>query len=195
VAAGILKEPSLIHRVVLLPISSYNTRTGTALCQPNDSYVTQGIFNLIHIGRLIWPYHTLQMHRLDARTNYPASQIPANHVDEIAIATLYLLVMMLMAVLIRLTFRLYMLRSLHWDDGVVVLSSVCYFWLYSVLFLLMSNEYGLRSRGKQVFGIAQSCTIFAGTQHGLGKQQTDLAADEISAIEKVKHTFILYFLH
>jgi hypothetical protein len=88
------------------------------------------------------------MHRLDARAIYPASQIPANHVDEIAIATLYLLVMMLMAVLIRLTFRLYMLSSLYWDDGIVVLSSVCYRSLSSMQFLLISIEYALMNRWK-----------------------------------------------
>lgn len=67
------------------------------------------------------------MDLLDTRANYPSSQTAANHVEEIAIATLYLLVMLLMAVLIRLAFRLYILRSLYWDDWIVVLSSVCTF--------------------------------------------------------------------
>ena len=112
------------------------------------SYATKACLSLIHSRRLIQPYYTVQMHRLDARTIYPASQMPANHVDEIAIATLYLLVMMLMAVLIRLTFRLYMLNSLYWDDGIVVLSLVCYFPLSSIQFLLVSIEYALINRLK-----------------------------------------------
>jgi hypothetical protein len=48
----------------------------------------------------------------------------AGHVDEITIATLYLLVMMTLAVLIRLAFRYYMLRSLQWDDRIVSLALV-----------------------------------------------------------------------
>lgn len=52
------------------------------------------------------------------------SPTAVDHGDEIAIATLYLLVMMIMAVWIRLAFRYYMLRSLQWDDGMVSLALV-----------------------------------------------------------------------
>lgn len=52
------------------------------------------------------------------------SPTAVDHVDEIAIATLYLLVMMIMAVWIRLAFRYYMPRSLQWDDGMVSLALV-----------------------------------------------------------------------
>jgi hypothetical protein len=48
-----------------------------------------------------------------------------DHGDEVAIAALYLLVMMIMAVLIRLAFRLFMLRSLQRDDGIISLALVC----------------------------------------------------------------------
>lgn len=103
--------------------------------------------NRIHVIRFLQPYHTIQMDRLHARANYPPSQVPANHVDEIAIATLYLLVMLLMAVLIRLVFRLYILSSLYWDDWIVVLSSVCSFVDIRVLLLLLSNKHLLIKQG------------------------------------------------
>lgn len=48
-----------------------------------------------------------------------------DHGDEVAIAALYLLVMMIMAVLIRLAFRFFMLRSLQRDDGIISLALVC----------------------------------------------------------------------
>lgn len=48
----------------------------------------------------------------------------SDHGDEIAIAALYLLVMMIMAVLIRLAFRFFMLRSLQRDDGIISLALV-----------------------------------------------------------------------
>lgn len=48
-----------------------------------------------------------------------------DHGDEVAIAALYLLVMMITAVLIRLAFRLSMLRSLQRDDGIICLALVC----------------------------------------------------------------------
>ncbi|PCG99896.1 Hypothetical protein PENO1_050640 [Penicillium occitanis (nom. inval.)] len=82
-----------------------------------------------------------------------------DHVDEIAIATLYLLVMMIMAVWIRLTFRYYILRSLHWDDGMV-----------SVALAL---------------AIAQSAVIFSGTQNGLGKLQSEMSAAHFITVKKV----------
>ncbi|KAJ5419385.1 uncharacterized protein N7487_002935 [Penicillium crustosum] len=47
-----------------------------------------------------------------------------DHGDEVAIAVLYLLVMMIMAVLIRLAFRFFMLRSLQRDDGIISLALV-----------------------------------------------------------------------
>lgn len=47
-----------------------------------------------------------------------------DHRDEVAIAALYLLVMMIMAVLIRLAFRFFMLRSLQRDDGIISLALV-----------------------------------------------------------------------
>jgi hypothetical protein len=53
----------------------------------------------------------------------PQDRIPDN-ADGIAIATLYLVVMMVLAVLIRLAFRYTMLRSLQWDDGMVSLALV-----------------------------------------------------------------------
>lgn len=125
--------------------------------------MTQGTFRPDSFGRFIQVYHPVQMSRLDARTDYPASQIPADHVDEIAIATLYLLVMMILAVLIRLIFRLYMLRSLHWDDGIVVLSSVRSSFLSSVLFLLMSDETALRGRKTGLWNCSVLCNLWGNT--------------------------------
>ncbi|KAJ6133919.1 hypothetical protein N7523_000241 [Penicillium sp. IBT 18751x] len=96
-------------------------------------------------------------------------EVPAtDHVDQIAIATLYLLVMMVMAVLIRLAFRLFMLRSLQWDDMTVSLSLL--------------------------FGIAQSSTIFAGTRHGLGKTKSALGEDDTSRVEKYLYASELLYI-
>lgn len=64
----------------------------------------------------------VQIRTIDRRVDSPAF----DHVDEIAIAALYLLVMMIMAVLIRLGFRFFMLRSLQRDDGMIVLALVCF---------------------------------------------------------------------
>lgn len=75
--------------------------------------------------RLVYP--SIVVRTLDIRAIYLGT--PAtDHVDQIAIATLYLLVMMVMAVLIRLAFRLFMLRSLQWDDVTVSLSLVIPYW-------------------------------------------------------------------
>ena len=75
--------------------------------------------------RLAFPSNVVRT--IDIRAIYLGT--PAtDHVDQIAIATLYLLVMMIMAVLIRLAFRLFMLRSLQWDDMTVSLSLVILRW-------------------------------------------------------------------
>ncbi|RAO73226.1 uncharacterized protein BHQ10_009238 [Talaromyces amestolkiae] len=88
-----------------------------------------------------------------------------DHVDEIAIATLYLLVMMILAVWIRLIFRYYILRSLQWDDAMV-----------SVALAL---------------AIAQSAIIFSGTQNGFGKLQSEMSAANFITVEKVATPFPL----
>ncbi|KAJ5722582.1 hypothetical protein N7488_000617 [Penicillium malachiteum] len=92
------------------------------------------------------------MSMLDIRTYYAETRTMTDHVDQIAIATLYLLAMMIMAVIIRLSFRFYMLRSFQWDDAIVSLSLV--------------------------FGISQSSAIFTGTTHGLGKRRSALSLSE-----------------
>lgn len=67
--------------------------------------------------------YVVEARTIDIRAIYLGT--PAtDHVDQIAIATLYLMVIMIMAVLIRLAFRLFMLRSLQWDDATVALSLV-----------------------------------------------------------------------
>ena len=78
--------------------------------------------------------------RADERADYEAMQTVTDHGDEIAIATLYLLVMMVIAVLIRLAFRYSMLRSLQWDDGICLFSLV-YFppALATLIRILFSN--------------------------------------------------------
>lgn len=91
-----------------------------------------------------------------------------DHVDEIAIATLYLLVMMIMAVWIRLTFRFYILRSLQWDDGMVSLALA--------------------------LAIAQSAVIFTGTQHGLGKLQSEMSAAHYTTVEKDLYSSDLLYI-
>lgn len=62
----------------------------------------------------------IQIRTIDRRADSPR----IDHGDEIAIAALYLLVMMIMAVLIRLAFRFFMLRSLQRDDGIIALALV-----------------------------------------------------------------------
>lgn len=59
----------------------------------------------------------------------PRLSTAVDHVDEIAIATLYLLVMMILAVWIRLVFRYHILRSLQWDDGMVSVALVGFAYL------------------------------------------------------------------
>ena len=70
-------------------------------------------------------YQPLRIPNIGIRAIYPATKHAPDHVDEIAIATIYLMVMMILAVLIRLAFRLHMLRSLEWDDGTISLALVC----------------------------------------------------------------------
>lgn len=106
-----------------------------------------------------------------------------DHVDEIAIATLYLVVMMIVSVLIRLAFRFYMLRSLRWDDGAVSLSLVGLPPFDSPQHVERTNA-GMG----QVFAIVQSGTILAGTKQGLGKPRTILSVDQVSAVEKVNYS-------
>ncbi|KAF5015442.1 hypothetical protein F66182_13233, partial [Fusarium sp. NRRL 66182] len=89
----------------------------------------------------------------------PRLSTAVDHVDEIAIATLYLLVMMILAVWIRLVFRYHILRSLQWDDGMV-----------SVALAL---------------AIAQSAVVFSGTQSGFGKLQSEISPANFITVEKV----------
>ncbi|OOF96812.1 hypothetical protein ASPCADRAFT_129879 [Aspergillus carbonarius ITEM 5010] len=113
-------------------------------------------------------FHTLHTRTIGIRASYPASQPRPDHVDEIAIATLYLMVMMILAVLIRLAFRLYMLRSLHWDDGICSLSLV--------------------------FAVAQCIAILVGTRHGLGKRQAALSEKQIHILERALYTADLFYV-
>ncbi|KAJ5219380.1 uncharacterized protein N7498_001479 [Penicillium cinerascens] len=91
-----------------------------------------------------------------------------DHADEIAIATLYLLVMMIMAVWTRLVFRYYMLRSLQWDDGMVSLALA--------------------------LAIAQSAVILNGTVHGLGKLQSEMSAAHFTTVEKALYSSDLLYV-
>lgn len=75
--------------------------------------------------RLPHIHYALNLREIGIRAIYPATQHAPDHVDEIAIATIYLMVIMILAVLIRLAFRLHMLRSLEWDDGTISLALVC----------------------------------------------------------------------
>ncbi|KAJ5636982.1 hypothetical protein N7490_006861 [Penicillium lividum] len=102
---------------------------------------------------------------IERRTDSPES----DHGDEIAIAALYLLVMMIMAVLIRLAFRFSMLRSFQRDDGMISLALV--------------------------FGIAQSALIFQGTKDGMGKRQSALSTQQVIDVEKsIYASDLLYVL-
>ncbi|KAJ5083380.1 hypothetical protein N7456_012807 [Penicillium angulare] len=98
----------------------------------------------------------------------PRSAAAADHADEIAIATLYLLVMMIMAVWIRLAFRYYMLRSLQWDDGMVSIALI--------------------------LGISQSAVVFTGTQNGLGKLQSEMSAAHFTTVEKDLYSSDLLYI-
>ncbi|PYI07736.1 hypothetical protein BO78DRAFT_442615 [Aspergillus sclerotiicarbonarius CBS 121057] len=113
-------------------------------------------------------FHTLHTRTIGIRANYPASQPAPDHVDEIAIATLYLMVIMILAVLIRLAFRLYMLRSLQWDDGIVSLSLV--------------------------FAVAQCIAMLVGTRHGLGKRQSALSDKQVHILERVLYAADLFYV-
>jgi hypothetical protein len=124
--------------------------------------------------------YVVEAHKIDIRAIYLG--VPAtDHVDQIAIATLYLLVMMVMAVLIRLAFRLFMLRSLQWDDATVALSLVS---CQRRLAQLSNSRVEWSNGSAQVFGIAQSSTILAGTRHGLGKRQLTLGDVETIQVEE-----------
>ncbi|PWY92300.1 hypothetical protein BO70DRAFT_402206 [Aspergillus heteromorphus CBS 117.55] len=108
------------------------------------------------------------MRTIDVRANYPESQVASDYVDGIAIAVLYLMVIMMMAVLIRLSFRLYILRSLQWDDAAISLSLI--------------------------FAIAQSSAIFQATKQGFGKQQSALSEYEVNTIEKIVYSSDLLYI-
>lgn len=107
-----------------------------------------------------------------------------DHVDEIAIATLYLLVMMIMAVWIRLTFRYYILRSLQWDDGIVSVALVGLSYGFAYLSRLLELVFTQRLIEKAL-AIAQSAVIFSGTQNGLGKLQSEMSAAHLITVKKV----------
>jgi hypothetical protein len=113
-----------------------------------------------------------------------------DHVDEIAIATLYLLVMMIMAVCIRLIFRYYILRSLQWDDGMVSVALVSL--LYGFAYLRYLLELVLTQRlFEKALALAQSAIIFSGTQTGFGKLQSEMSAANFITVEKVATPFPL----
>ncbi|RDH29256.1 hypothetical protein BDQ94DRAFT_174042 [Aspergillus welwitschiae] len=119
--------------------------------------------------RLPHIHHVLHLREIGVRAIYPATQHAPDHVDEIAIATIYLMVMMILAVLIRLAFRLHMLRSLEWDDGTISLALI--------------------------FAVAQCAVILVGTEHGLGKRKLSLNDREVHTIEKALYSSnILYVL-
>ncbi|KAI2863616.1 hypothetical protein CBS147320_6453 [Aspergillus niger] len=119
--------------------------------------------------RLPHIHHVLHLREIGIRAIYPATQHAPGHVDEIAIATIYLMVMMILAVLIRLAFRLHMLRSLEWDDGTISLALI--------------------------FAVAQCAVILVGTEHGLGKRKLSLNDREVHTIEKALYSSnILYVL-
>ncbi|OJI83584.1 hypothetical protein ASPTUDRAFT_120390 [Aspergillus tubingensis CBS 134.48] len=114
-------------------------------------------------------YQPLRIPNIGIRAIYPATKHAPDHVDEIAIATIYLMVMMILAVLIRLAFRLHMLRSLEWDDGTISLALI--------------------------FAVAQCAVILAGTRNGLGKRELSLSDSEVQTLEKVLYSSeILYIL-
>ncbi|PYH32213.1 uncharacterized protein BO87DRAFT_460861 [Aspergillus neoniger CBS 115656] len=114
-------------------------------------------------------YQFLRIPNIGIRAIYPATKHAPDHVDEIAIATIYLMVMMILAVLIRLAFRLHMLRSLEWDDGTISLALI--------------------------FAVAQCAVILAGTRNGLGKRELSLSDTEVQTLEKVLYSSeILYIL-
>ncbi|GKZ82015.1 hypothetical protein AnigIFM56816_006545 [Aspergillus niger] len=119
--------------------------------------------------RLPHIHYALHLREIGIRAIYPATQHAPDHVDEIAIATIYLMVMMILAVLIRLAFRLHMLRSLEWDDGTISLALI--------------------------FAVAQCAVILVGTEHGLGKRKLGLNDREVHTIEKALYSSnILYVL-
>ncbi|GKZ22825.1 hypothetical protein AbraIFM66951_004949 [Aspergillus brasiliensis] len=103
-------------------------------------------------------HYALHTRNLDTRAHYPATQDAPDHVAEIAIATIYLMVIMILAVLIRLAFRLHILRSLQWDDATASIALV--------------------------FAVAQCAVIIVGTENGLGKQKSSLNDIEVQALEK-----------
>ncbi|TPR10279.1 Major Facilitator Superfamily protein [Aspergillus niger] len=120
--------------------------------------------------RLPHIHYALNLREIGIRAIYPATQHAPDHVDEIAIATIYLMVIMILAVLIRLAFRLHMLRSLEWDDGTISLAL-------------------------QIFAVAQCAVILVGTEHGLGKRKLSLNDTEVQILEKVLYSSnILYVL-
>ncbi|KAI2818230.1 hypothetical protein CBS115989_5344 [Aspergillus niger] len=119
--------------------------------------------------RLPHIHYALNLREIGIRAIYPATQHAPEHVDEIAIATIYLMVIMILAVLIRLAFRLHMLRSLEWDDGTISLALI--------------------------FAVAQCAVILVGTEHGLGKRKLSLNDTEVQILEKVLYSSnILYVL-
>ncbi|BCS03210.1 uncharacterized protein AKAW2_70088A [Aspergillus luchuensis] len=121
------------------------------------------------LSQLSHVYHPLRIPNIGIRAIYPATKHAPDHVDEIAIATIYLMVMMILAVLIRLAFRIHMLRSLEWDDGTISLALI--------------------------FAVAQCAVILAGTRNGLGKRELSLSDTEVQTLEKVLYSSdILYIL-
>ncbi|GAA84746.1 hypothetical protein AKAW_02860 [Aspergillus luchuensis IFO 4308] len=110
------------------------------------------------LSQLSHVYHPLRIPNIGIRAIYPATKHAPDHVDEIAIATIYLMVMMILAVLIRLAFRIHMLRSLEWDDGTISLALI--------------------------FAVAQCAVILAGTRNGLGKRELSLSDTEVQTLEK-----------
>ncbi|RAL07833.1 uncharacterized protein BO97DRAFT_428986 [Aspergillus homomorphus CBS 101889] len=99
---------------------------------------------------------------------YPNDREPPSHADGIAIATLYMLVIMILAVVMRLAFRLWMVRTLQWDDGTVLIA----------LF----------------FAIGQSATILIGTKYGMGNTVPPLTEHEMMHVEKVLYVSDLLYV-
>ncbi|OJJ72187.1 hypothetical protein ASPBRDRAFT_196296 [Aspergillus brasiliensis CBS 101740] len=113
-------------------------------------------------------HYALHTRNLGTRAHYPATQHAPDHVAEIAIATIYLMVIMILAVLIRLAFRLHILRSLQWDDATASLALV--------------------------FAVAQCAVTLVGTENGLGKPKSSLNNIEVQTLEKVLYSSDLLYV-
>ena len=112
----------------------------------------------------------------DTRQN--AFVTPDDHGPILGIVTLFLMVMLVLAVLMRLTIKYLIRRALTGEDGLVAITMVIELQLPLLFVLPLILPI-------QILAVTQSIAVSLAIASGLGRRQSALSNSEILSIEKV----------